>query len=379
MIEICSKNECTGCSACYNACGHSAILMKPDECGYIYPFIDNNKCVECGVCKKVCPVNNPRQLLYPISCFAATVNSENELLSCASGGVATILGESIIKLGGVVYGCDGSNIRNVHHSRKLTIESLNKLKGSKYVQSNIGDIYKLLKKDVISGKPVLFIGTPCQVAGLGNYLHSEKYPNLYTVDLVCHGVPSQKMLNDNINNYTNEENISVSFRKKNVNGKIKYGWYLRSEKNKIKSAVNISYRKDPYLLGFLSCLTIRENCTRCRYACIARCSDITLSDFWGLSDTSKFEKGKGVSNVLVNTEKGMQLWNNSREVAKWEERTIVEALSGNGQLQTPSAKNGMHDQFVKLYPIIGFKNAVKRCSYKYLIKDYIKTLISRFF
>lgn len=384
MEVICNKEDCTGCSACMNICGNKAITMTEDECGYIYPQINQLLCVNCGLCQKICPVNNPCDLLYPRKSIAAISKNENELLSCASGGAATLLSQAIINKGGVVYGCDGTNIRNVHHARKNTFESLNDLKGSKYVQSSIGDIYIQIKNDLLSDRLVLFIGTPCQVAGLNNYLRNKTYPNLFTIDLVCHGVPSQKMLNDNLKYYCQEsDNVTVTFRKKNVkNGKKKprrivYGWHARITNNGYESIIEKSSLKDTYMLGFLSCLTIRNSCRSCRYACIARCSDITLSDYWGLKNPTFFERGKGVSNLLINTEKGESLWSMASENALYEIRTIVEALSGNGRLQSPGSQNSKHKEFTALYPLVGFRKAVNKCSRRFLVISYLKSIYSK--
>ena len=383
MNEICKRVECTGCSACYNSCSHGAITMAQDDCGYIFPQIDPDICVDCGLCKKVCPVNTLQELVYPLESLAAVVKNDEELLSCASGGIATLLGKIVVEEGGVVYGCDGSDIRNVHHARKDTVELLEDLKGSKYVQSFIGDVFRQVKEDLKTGIEVLFIGTPCQIAGLYGFLRGRNFTNLVTVDLVCHGVPSQKMLNDNIDYYCKKgENVSVRFREKIVeasnvkNSRIEYKWLLRNNNKLDSSYKKTSYTKDAFMLGFLSCLTIRENCYNCRYACIARCADITLSDYWGLPSNTSFEKGRGVSNILINTEKGAFLWEKAKGYAKWEQRNIVEALSGNGQLQLPSPRHSLHHSFMSLYPSVGFKKAVYKCSRKFLFIHFIKRIVS---
>lgn len=384
MMEICKKELCTGCAACYNACPHNAIEMSEDECGYFYPRINNDICINCGLCKRICPVNTPCELVYPIKSYAVTTKNLDELMSCASGGAATLLSRAIINEGGVVFGCDGKDIRRVHHAPKETNDSLDDLKGSKYVHSYIGDIYQQVKIELEKNRLVLFIGTPCQVAGLKAYLRQKNYLNLYTVDLVCHGVSSQKMLIDNINYYANEKDfVDVSFREKNAQNRmshtkgIKYGWYMSINKQKGGKRIAKSLTKDAYIYGFISCLTIRDNCSSCRYACIARCSDITISDFWGLHNSNKFEKGRGVSNVLINTSKGEKLWERIKDSAIFEERSIVEALVGNGRLQSPELMHPKHEQFKRLYPQIGFKRAVWACSRKNLIIHYLKSLYSK--
>lgn len=203
MDNICPIEKCTGCQACYNTCKHGAIKMMPDGCGFIYPMIDNDECINCGLCKRSCPVNEKTLLLYPQSCYAATLKSDADLYASASGGAATAFMRTVISDGGVVYGCTGEDVYNVHHVRIDSLSDIDRLRGSKYVQSQIGDAYIKVKKDLKEEKPVLFIGTPCQIAGLQAFLRKD-YTNLITVDLVCHGVPSQKMLNENIHYYTTD-------------------------------------------------------------------------------------------------------------------------------------------------------------------------------
>lgn len=389
MKEICPIDKCTGCSACFNICGKSDIKMSEDACGYIHPQIDQNLCVDCGLCVKVCPVNTKVTLRYPQKCYAATVKSDKELASCASGGMATELSRYIIEKGGIVYGCTGKDIRNVHHIRVDKVEELEYLKGSKYVQSYIGNTYIKIKKDLQSGKSVFFIGTPCQVAGLQGYLGQKDYPNLLTADLVCHGVPSQKMLNDNINLYCrNNEEVAVWFRQKeqlispnNVQWKINFGWFYKTKQ--MKSPCAVEYYKDPYMFGFLAPLTFRNSCFNCRYANISRCSDFTLGDFWGLGKDAGFISGKGVSVVLINTCKATSIWSEVSKSCVCVQRDVVEAQKGNGQLQVPSRKHKNYDVFISIYPKLGLKksvysslnkdlNKVRLYKYKCLIKKIIK-------
>lgn len=385
MKEICPKNKCTGCEACANVCAHMAITMKPDSSGYKYPSIDINKCVDCGICQKLCPSLSLNQRYYPLTSLAVTTKQESDTLSSASGGAASLLSREVIRQGGVVYGCDGTNIRDVHHTRISTLEGVEQLKGSKYVQSAINDIYRQIRTDLLAGIKVLFIGTPCQVAGLFGFLRYKIYENLYTVDLVCHGVPSQQMLNDNIDYYTENKGDScrVHFREKLIKGidaknnsiyRIIFGWFFQNELCMTKPIFR-SYKEDPYMLGFISGLTFRPNCYECRYASVARIADLTLSDYWGLSNNVGFDKGKGVSNILINTLHGQTLWNQSKADAVYVERPLVEAIRGNGQLLAPSMCHAEHERFVRLYPSIGFKAAIEQCSKQYLRKLKIREIL----
>lgn len=368
MEQICPKDKCTGCSACMNACNASAITMVADKCGYVYPEIDSSLCVDCSLCAKVCPANNPVRLGYPYECYAAAVSDSAELESCASGGIATELARHVVNAGGVVYGCSGANIRDVRHVRVDTARGLQQLKGSKYVQSRIGMTYREVKQDLQANRQVLFIGTPCQVAGLYGFLRHKDFPNLVTADLICHGVPSQKMLNDNIACYCSNANeeISVGFRCKekaspkcDAPWRIAYGWFYQTIH--MRAMRRVAYYKDPYMYGFLRALTFRRSCYGCRHACMARCADFTLGDFWGLGRGAGFNRGKGVSAVLVNTDKAKSLWRAAKANCVSVERDIVEAQKGNGQLQRPSRMHRNYNKFVALYPERGLKYAVNRC------------------
>lgn len=366
--EVCPVEKCTGCSACFNACRHHAIKMTEDLYGHVHPVIDVHKCVGCNLCEKSCPVINKPLLLYPRSCFAMALPAENDLALSASGGAATALMRQAVNENGVVYGCSGEDVYHVRHVRVDNLKDIEKLRGSKYVQSEIGLIYKDVLSDLKSGKLVFFTGTPCQVAGLKTFLRKD-YPNLVTVDLVCHGVPSQKMLTENIGYYTDEtdgKKIKIAFRSKSVccdtktklnSCRIEYGWYFQHQPY---SSFARKFYDDSYMFAFLQCLTFRESCYTCRYATSARCSDITLADFWGLGDDARYEKGRGVSLCLINTEKGLSFFGKIKDKNNVVEREIVEAIVGNGQLQCPSAKSCRQEEFRALYPKLGLKMSIAK-------------------
>lgn len=374
MEAICPKEKCTGCTACLNTCTHHAIKMVPDTCGFAYPQIDQTICVDCGLCAKICPVNYPLKFEAIKECYAVTVKDEDELLSCSSGGAATAFSRFVVKQGGVVYGCSGNNSRHVRHIRVDDLNDVDTLKGSKYVQSDLGDCFTQVKADLEHFPLVLFIGTPCQVAGLKNYLHKD-YFNLITIDLVCHGVPSQKMLNDNLSCYvSDDEPIDLAFRRKNLQmkqPKIEFGLGLNTKNGRL--SVFKPYNKDYYMFGFLRCLTFRENCYVCPYAQNSRVADLTLCDFWGLQPDAGFEMGKGVSGVLVNTGKGNEYFSQIKEKIIWKKRTVSEATRWNTQLNHPSERPEKYDSFIKLYSDGSFKGAIRKAySQEYIHNYFIK-------
>ena len=272
-----NKTECCGCGACQAICPKNAIEMVEDEYGFIYPRIDESKCVNCNLCKKTCAYMNPRKMNDEKKVYASVSKNDENLKRSASGGVFYELANSIISDGGVVYGCSmeyKNDKLTPKHIRVNNQENLKKLQGSKYVQSECGNIYKLVKTDLINGKKVLFSGTPCQIEGVKSFLQYKEYENLFLVDIICHGVPSRKMFQDYIENFEIENNCKVKefyFRDKDK------GWGLFFkvvyEKNgKTEKTVKPSYESSFYQL-FLDSSIYRENCYKCPYATENRNSD----------------------------------------------------------------------------------------------------------
>lgn len=333
---ICDRNSCTGCFACYNACPMNAINMKEDEFGYIYPEIDKSMCIECEICQKVCPSLKRVNFNYPKKCYAMCSKDENIRSKSTSGGIATVFATHIINQGGIVYGAGLDDDGIVKHMRVDNIVDLDKLKGSKYVHSYIYEIFARVKEDLMCEETVLFVGTPCQIAGLKNFLEIEciNCKKLYLIDLVCHGVPSQQFLKDELNNEIGNCKIDkISFRDDD-------GFNIKISKDN-----KILYRREesssPFYNGFLNALFYRENCYNCIYARPERVSDMTIGDFWGLGHDSKFynDKDKGVSVCLPITNKGIHLIEECKEKIIMEERDIKEAIKGNAQLKKPVQKN----------------------------------------
>ena len=196
MIEINDKVNCSGCTACYAVCPQSAIEMKLDEEGFKYPRVDKNRCVECGLCNSVCPILHKRKIGEEITSGYIVQNKNDSIrLKSTSGAAVNAIAEYVISCGGVVFGCEFSDDRVCRHTMATDISDLGKFQGSKYVQSELGDCFKSIKEQLDADKKVLFIGMPCQVAGLESYIKRNK-ENLYLIDLACHGVPSPGVFKD---------------------------------------------------------------------------------------------------------------------------------------------------------------------------------------
>lgn len=370
---ICEKKQCLGCFACYNICQKNSISMEYDEIGHIYPVIDENICNKCGICYKVCPANKFVELKAPIKAYASWSNNKKERITSTSGGVASCMSNGVIVNNGVVYGAAYDNDFNVNHIRVDKIEDLIKLKGSKYVHSWINDIFRYVKKDLETKKEVLFIGTPCQVAGLKSFLHKE-YDNLITIDIVCHGVPSHKLFKEHIYNIVKDKReCKISFRNE-------YGYFLEIKKdgNLIYSS---SMMEDSYYKGFIRSLYNRYSCNNCKFSGKDRIADLTLGDFWGLGDIVPFnyDKKDGVSLILVNSPKGEQFLSKFKQKLFLEERDLKEAFQKNAPLNNNILVHKKYDYFRRKYLIYGFEKTVRKCFKNeerlFKLKNMIKKLL----
>ena len=361
--KICEYNLCTGCAACMNICPKDAIGMKEDVFGFKHPKIDPQLCIDCNLCETVCPVLQPLDLNLPKKTYAAESSSSIEHSSSSSGGAASVISRWIVENGGVVYGCSQDNYKNIRHIRVDNVEDISLLKGSKYVQSDVGLCFRDVRKDLRSKRTVLFVGTPCQVAGLKCFLKKE-YENLFTADLICHGVPSQKMLRENIEEANlfdkTTENIKVNFRWKSLRG-IQFGiqYYDRLNK-KILYSKALPY--DPYILAFFTGMSFRENCHKCPYSKSERVGDITIGDFWrlGAYKSTNFKIKNGVSLILINSIKGESLMALLKERFILEERSLAEAVAGNANLSHPSPRPLKKDLFLSSYQEGGLRYACQQ-------------------
>lgn len=361
---ICSTNLCSGCGACLAVCPKQCISLKPDSRGHLFPLIDKKACVHCNLCRNTCPVNNPLSFNTPKTCYAGWAKDENEYISSSSGGAAAVFSKYILEQGGTVYGAALQD-NTVRHIRVSDKTDLSLLKGSKYVYSYAADVYQLIKKDLGEDKKVLFIGTSCQNAAVYNLFGNN--PNLFLVNLICHGVPALKMLKEHLKEKGQGSIKNISFR---------YGSKFRLKFPNYNSSKNLI--PDTYMTLFLKAVTYRPSCYKCQYAKAERIGDITIGDFWGLGKNKEFKAdlSKGCSVITVNTGKGVALLNACSPYLELHERAYTEAVNGNAQLHSPVADNIYLILFNKFYPRCSFGLAAWLSSFPLLIKELLKNIIN---
>jgi|SRR5690554_252979 len=334
---------CSGCSACANICPQNAISMQPSSEGFLTPIVDNDLCTKCGLCVKVCPVINlvKNDSVKEPEAFAVKNINEEIRLKSSSGGVFTALAQQVISNKGVVFGAALDEDLNLLHIGVDTLEDLNKLQGSKYFQSQIGETYKQVKSLLRDGREVLYSGTPCQIAGLYAFMLNKSYPNLTTVDIICHGVPSPKLFKKYRKEIEEKHKgilKNISFRKKTK------GWKLYSVSKNIeinsngiplKKEVSETLREDVFMRLFLRDICLRESCHHCAYSKFPRIADITLADYWGVQDIHpEFDDDKGVSLVLINSKVGGVLWKKTQESLDVIPTNLHKAIQYNPSVQT---------------------------------------------
>ena len=349
-MKICEPKNCTGCMACKNICSKQAISMTEDSLGCLIPQINEEKCIACGLCQKICPAIHSPLSKSARSAYAVWSKNEQDVAYSSSGGAAAVFTRAILERGGIVCGCtvmEGS----AQHICIDNIANIEKLRGSKYVQSYIGDCYKQIKDYLEKNREVLFIGTPCQVAGLQSYLQKH-YPMLTTVDIICHGTPPQRYLREHLSEK------APGFDRFSFRGM--YDFKLTAYRGE-RILYQHDRREDIYFAAFLDAMTYRDCCYMCQYARPERVSDLTVGDFWGIDRDSMIHSYSGkISVVLPNTEKGVALFEACQESFVWEERTQEEAVMGNGNLCRPSRLHPERKKFTELYPRLGFTKAVAR-------------------
>ncbi len=331
-----NKEKCTACGACVQICKKDAICFQEDEYGFHFPVIDSSKCVECGMCEKICPVTHKKRSDYQPNIYAVRHKDKNIRLNSSSGGAFTVLLQAIHP--DVVYGAAYTEGLQVKHIPAETPEEIALLRGSKYVQSDTGRTFIEVKEKLKTGKTILYIGTPCQIAGLKAFIGKDT-PNLFTGDLVCEGVQSQAFFDRYIKNM--EEKVGSKAQSVEFRNKEHLGWE-RSEfrigfKNGKKYA-QISHTKDSaYMNSFIFQGGCRDSCYHCPFASVPRQGDFTLADLWGWKEiTPDWNDNTGISLLLCNTEKAQKYMAKIEQVADVRSITLEQAKKHNPNLVKPA-------------------------------------------
>lgn len=384
------KSMCCGCGTCSVVCPTNAITMKEDEYGFIFPSIEENICIKCGKCVRACAFQNKEETNNVQRVYAACSNNTNIKLS-TSGGVYASIATWFIKNGGHVFGAAFEKKQNrlvANHIEVQELDTLKKTLGSKYVQDQAADSFRRIKELLNERKDVLFAGTPCQVGGLKSYLN-EEYNNLLTIDIICHGVPSIKMLQDycamieKIGRFSIED---ICFRDKTQ------GWNLAGRilgtRNGKKIHYNMRVSLSSYYYLFLCGTTYRESCYHCKYANRHRPGDISIGDYWGIEkiqpellreNGGPFIKDDGISCLMINNRNGIQWFEKVKDGLIIRDATFDNISKYNGQLNYPSKENADRSRVMNIYKIYGYTGVERWFVKKQGIKFYLRLVKNIFF
>ena len=389
FIKILNKKDCTGCRACEQICPVKAISMKEDDEGFITPKVDEERCIKCGLCKKTCGQidrfynkNNLEERK-----FLGVRPKEKEIAkNSTSGGIAYLISKMVIEENGIVFGSAYDENLMPYQKYVKDKKELQQLRGSKYVTSDTKKTFSQVKEFLEEGKKILYIGVPCQIGGLKKFLKKD-YENLYTIDIICHGVPSQKIFKKYLENEEKklrEKIISYTARSKS---KVAWGMGYCAE---IKTKNKIKYKKadfDPYYTAFLK--GKRECCYECKYANLDRIGDITLGDLWGIEqfDYDFYDKN-GVSLAIVNTIKGEKIFNKVKNLVEYRQYNEQQVTKFNGNLKHPTTRPQNREIIYKQLDEMSFEEYSKKYlanknKLKYVLKDImpkqIKVLYKKYF
>lgn len=417
MIQIVDKSQCCGCSACEQICHKHCIIMQEDKEGFLYPFVDMDKCVDCGLCERVCPMQDITSKKETLQILASYNPDEEERLLSSSGGIFVALAKTIIKEGGVVFGAIFDKNWEVCHSWADNMEGIYPMMGSKYLQSRIGNCYQEAASFLKKGRMVMFVGSPCQITGLRTFLRNKVYPNLLTVDFLCHGVPSPGVWRSYLCEALGKFLIEVqkfdgklmpplaavggnSVLKSSIDsdtpiGDIKFrdkshGWrkfrFVVRQKSAFKADPNSVLLSDihddnAFMKGFLSNVYLRPSCYNCKCKNGKSHSDLTIGDYWGskLAD-SELDDDKGLSLVLVNSTKGQFYW--EKLAFQGKEVSYSNACVYNGgfseTIWQPYERKKFFKQFMKGKGFYASWAYCNRVSFKHAVKLKLLGIVHKF-
>ena len=362
MVENIKKEKCTGCKMCADICPKKAITFKTNHEGFWYPVV-NDKCVNCGLCIKRCPalIEHKEENSKP-EVYSVWSKNEETRITSTSGGVFWEIAKDFLSSGGVIAGCRyKSDWKSAEHIIAHNLEELEQIKGSKYFQSDTDGIYSQVRKELDNGVKVLFCGSPCQNAAIKSFLGKE-YANLYCMDFICRSINSPKAFKAYIDelekNYGSKVTLVHLKNKKN-------GWQSLATQVRFENGQESIKDKneDYWVRGFIfNDLYTRESCFNCQYRTIPRQNaDITIGDFWGIKNQSADDMFKGISVMLINTDKGRELFEKSKQAFQYRKYRIEDVLPGNPALLNNPVRTDKQDKFFKLLERNSFSYAVNKC------------------
>lgn len=355
VVKLASYDECTGCKACSNACKSGAITFEFDAEGFSYPKVSNDVCVNCGMCEKVCPIGKNTTNVTENAIFYAGVSCDSNILKkSSSGGAFSAIAECIRARNGFVVGCRFDEKMLPIHDIVSPDENYGCFRGSKYIQSDVGDVYRKVKILLDDNQYVLFSGTPCEVAGLQMFLQKD-YERLFTVDLVCHGVPSSRLWEKHVAMLENREGkrlYSFSFRaKKHSNNSLYYSYNYGGKRQKHGFA-----RTDAYYAAFLDRNNYRNSCYVCQFANDKRWGDFTIGDYWGVENYhQELNASTGVSVLIENSDKAKMLHNELKEHILLIPTEKQNAIRFNANLVRPTVRPAERDFFYANVDVVGYE------------------------
>ncbi len=372
--------KCYGCSSCANICPKKCIEMKAGKDGFCYPSVKNEHCIECGTCIRACPALNTDLRTDNTCTSAKAVISEDKkvLQESSSGGLFSELAAHVLAGGGVVFGAAfADDYKSIQHVIAQDEKDLSLLRGSKYMQSRIGNCYTAVKEQLGNGKKVLFSGTPCQIAGLKAYLGKE-YEFLLLVDVICHGVPSDLMWKkylEDIEQKNQGKTIYANMRMKSIDE----GSLRRCSEEQGRLIYYKSMNEDPYTKLFLKNVCLRESCYTCAFKGEGYASDITIGDFWGIESVlPEFINKNGVSLALIHTEKGKRVFDAIRNDIKCEQVDFTSAIAGNPSYSYPAKRPPERDHFYDDLQNMSWDDLVRKydCPQQKTLKTRVKSYLS---
>ena len=370
--------DCCGCSACASICPKNAISMQINQEGFLYPIVDSNFCIHCNMCANVCPVIHvcEKNETDESSAYAAYIKDENVQKSSSSGGVFFGLAKAILSDNGIVFGAafDKKDVSRCIITCVDNLHDLSSLQGCKYVQAEVGSAYKEVKAFLKKGKKVLFSGTPCQIAGLYSYLGQKNDENLFTIDIVCHGVPSPLVYQKYLKFVEKKNNLkkitSIRFRDK-VTGWRKYSISVFFDDD---SSCSSFAKENLYFRAFLSDICTRKGCSHCKYSKIPRIADISLGDFWGVEHIHpQINDGNGVSLVSINNKHGQMLWDKVTDDLIYKETVLKKAIVYNPRFFSPGKENSKWKDFFENIDKMQFDLLIEKfCPQEGFLKKVVK-------